>query len=93
MSSVPTRAEEDAKNFLRYAFGETPVGSAENESVDRAYSPELKAFFQGRLGPVPAVWYRLVKVSPAETTARKNLADFLRELADTIEPETSQAEQ
>ena len=49
-----TKAEMDAQNFLRYAFGETPVGSADNESVDRAYSPELRAFFRKTYGfPLP----------------------------------------
>lgn len=87
--SPPTKADYDAQNFLRYAFGETPVGSADNESVDRAFAPELRAFFQGRLGVVPSRWW-MAKVPPHmpdETAARRSVAEFLREIADVLDGE------
>lgn len=82
-----TKAQADAQNFIRYAFGETPVGSAENESVERAYSPELRAFFQGRLGVVPKAWWSLSHPRGAEAPARKAVAEFLREIADELDAE------
>lgn len=88
--TVLTKAEVDAQNFLRYAFGETPIGSAENESVDRAYSPELRAFFQGRLGKVPYVWWHS---PPHEAEARKAVAEFLMEIAGTLDPHAGATEE
>ena len=78
-----TKAEMDAQNFLRYAFGETPVGSADNESVDRAYSPELRAFFQGRIGDVPLRWWD--SRPEVDRMAKKHVAEFLREIADVLD--------
>lgn len=89
--AIETKAEADAKNFLRYAFGEVAVGVSESESFERAYSPELRAFFQGRLGTVPALWWYATPAlgaRPQETAARKAVAEFLREIADTLSPTT-----
>lgn len=80
---MPKLTKQHGANFLRYVFGETPVGSADNESVDRDYSPELKAFIRGALGDIPNAWW--LNVSTAEKEKRHAFTDFLREIADVID--------
>lgn len=75
---------QHAVNFLRYVFGETPVGSAENEAIERAHSPELRAFLQGVLGKIPESWWGY---PTHEKETRHAFSDFLREVADMIDSE------
>lgn len=93
--TILTKTEIDAQNFLRYAFGETPVGSADGESVDRAYSPELRAFFQGRIGGIPSKWWLLQEnqLTPQERAARKAVAEFLIEIAGVLDPHAGATEE
>ena len=68
------------ESALTYMFGFTAIGATNDETVERPYSPELRAFFAGATGEC------MKYERDTDDDRVKATAKLLREIADYLDP-------
>jgi len=69
---------------IDYMIGFKSIGSAQEEEIQVPFSPELRAFIQGKMGDkIPSGGWD-TRNNPQRA---QDFANFLREIADALDPQ------